>query len=254
MLAVGAAGVGECRTDSWRHIVAVAAGNVHRAPNTGKSHTLGLTHEGTVLACGWNAHGQCNVTGWTEVVSIAAGWRSSVGLRADGTLVSTSLLTHLRLQEWTGVQQVSCGDWHVVSRLQDGTARAAGNNARGQTDVSTWSELRSVAAGYLHSLGLTQGGAVLAAGDPTYWRGSEQWTDVTAIAAGSTHSVGLTRDRRVVAAGKSEHGQCDVDTWTDVVAIAAGDSHTVGLRADGTVLTTGDNTHGQRDTDSWRLL
>lgn len=63
VVAVGADSAGECRTLRWREVVAVAAGGVHTARNTGRSHTLGLREDGTVVACGWNAQGQCE-TRW----------------------------------------------------------------------------------------------------------------------------------------------------------------------------------------------
>lgn len=52
---------GQCDVGSWCDIVAVAAGNVHRATNTGNAHTIGLKADGTVVAVGWNRHGQCDV-------------------------------------------------------------------------------------------------------------------------------------------------------------------------------------------------
>ena len=61
----------------WRDVIAVAAGSVHVAGNTGRSHTLGLRDDGTVLACGWNAQGQCDVQDWQDVVAVAAGWETS---------------------------------------------------------------------------------------------------------------------------------------------------------------------------------
>lgn len=49
VVAVGADGAGECRVLQWRGVVSVAAGSVHVAANTGRSHTLGLRSDGTVL-------------------------------------------------------------------------------------------------------------------------------------------------------------------------------------------------------------
>lgn len=49
---------GQCNVSNWCDIVAVAAGNVHMATNTGNSHTIGLKSDGTVVAAGWNKHNQ----------------------------------------------------------------------------------------------------------------------------------------------------------------------------------------------------
>lgn len=125
----------------WRDVVAVAAGNVHAAGNTGRSHTLGLCCDGKVLACGWNAQGQCDVHDWQNVIAVAAGWRFSAGLRGDGTLVTTGRGTEGQRQvdHWREITSISCGDWHTVAVRADGSVCAAGSDSHGQLEVGTWS-------------------------------------------------------------------------------------------------------------------
>jgi alpha-tubulin suppressor-like RCC1 family protein len=41
-----------------------------------------------VVAVGDNPYGQCDVGTWTNIVNIAAGWRHTVGLKADGTVIA----------------------------------------------------------------------------------------------------------------------------------------------------------------------
>ncbi len=86
--AVGDNNYGQCDVNDWCDIVAIEAGNVHMATNTGNAHTIGLKSDGTVMAVGWNKHGQCNVSGWCDIVAVAAGWRRTVGLKSDGTVGS----------------------------------------------------------------------------------------------------------------------------------------------------------------------
>lgn len=59
--AAGAGTAGELRVKDWADVVAVAAGSVHAAPNTGQSHSVGLRADRTVIATGWNGDGQCAV-------------------------------------------------------------------------------------------------------------------------------------------------------------------------------------------------
>lgn len=61
VMAVGNNKLGQCNVRDWRNIIAVAAGNVHRATNTGNAHTIGLKSDGTVVAVGDNEYGQCNL-------------------------------------------------------------------------------------------------------------------------------------------------------------------------------------------------
>lgn len=55
----------------------------------GGAHTVGLRKDGTAVTTGSNENGQCNVGQWTQIVAIAAGSRHTVGLRRDGTVVAT---------------------------------------------------------------------------------------------------------------------------------------------------------------------
>src|SRR3954467_2232298 len=77
VIAVGDNKNGQCNVSGWLDIVAVAAGNVHMATNTGSAHTIGLRSDGTVAAVGWNKHGQCDVNDWCDIEVVASGWRRS---------------------------------------------------------------------------------------------------------------------------------------------------------------------------------
>jgi alpha-tubulin suppressor-like RCC1 family protein len=65
------------------------------------------------------------------------------------------------------------------------------------------------------------------------------WTDIVQVAAGYGHTVGLKSNGTVVAAGLNDYGQCNVGGWADIIQVAAGTYHTVGLKDDGTVVTAG---------------
>src|SRR5690606_2066830 len=104
--AVGDNKYGQCNVSDWCNIVAVVAGNVHMARNTGNAHTIGLKSDGTVTAVGWNRHDQCDVSDWRGIVAVAAGWCRTIGVKSDGTVV------------------------------------AVGENDYGQCDVSGWSSIQ----------------------------------------------------------------------------------------------------------------
>jgi hypothetical protein len=65
--AVGDNNNGQCDVIAWRNMVAVAAGNVHMATNTGNGHTVGLQSDGTLVAIGDNEYRQCDVSGWRGI-------------------------------------------------------------------------------------------------------------------------------------------------------------------------------------------
>ena len=43
-----------------------------------------------MVAVGWNDDGQCKVQDWRDIVAVAAGYRHTVGVKSDGTVVAVS--------------------------------------------------------------------------------------------------------------------------------------------------------------------
>ena len=183
----------------------------------GYRHSIGLKSDGTVVAVGDNYDGKCDISDWRDIVAVAAGSENSLGLKSNGIVV------------------------------------AAGNNKDGQCNVSDWRSIVAVAAGNWHSIGLKSNGTVVAVGNNEADQCDvSDWCDIVAVAAGNGHSVGLKSDGTVVAVGNNDDGQCDVSDWRDIVAIAAGNNNTVGLRSDSIVVAVGNNDDGQCDISDWQ--
>lgn len=125
-------------------IVAIAAGGGDK--NIGKGHTVVLRSDGTVDAVGDNTFGQCNVKEWTNIVAIAAGDWHTVGLKADGTVITTrpdeetlkqypDLYTGAcNVGEWEDVVEISAGSGLTVGLQSDGTLKVVGYNSQGQRE------------------------------------------------------------------------------------------------------------------------
>lgn len=105
VMAVGDNKYGQCDVVSWCDIVAVAAGNVHKATNTGNAHTIGLKSDGTVVAVGWNEQGQCDVINWCDIVAVAAGCAHTIGLKSDGKVMAVGDNKY---------DQCSVSNWHSI--------------------------------------------------------------------------------------------------------------------------------------------
>ncbi len=130
--------------------------------DNGFRHSVGLRNDGTVIACGENDKGQCNVSGWTNVKYIAAGGDYTVGVKTDGT----TLFTYGNLG-WSQIKKVSVSPargGHIVGLREDGTVVAAGYNEMGQCDVSDWTDIVDIAAGNTFTVGVKSDGTVLLAG------------------------------------------------------------------------------------------
>lgn len=201
-----------------------------------------------------------DVLAWRDIVSISAGTYHALGLKVDGTVVSTGFLKpdkiidivtsyvgpdrgQTNVSNWENITAVAAGTYHSVGLRSNGTVVAVGDNSCGQCEVSDWRDIIQIAAGQNHTVGLKKDGTVvctqlsLSSGDDGQCN-TETWTNIVAIAAGPWTTFGIRDDGTVVAAGANALGQCDVATWTDIIAIAAGQYQTLGLKKDGTVIST----------------
>ena len=190
--------------------------------------------------------------------SIDASTFNTVGLKSDGTVIATRLTNkehdygQCDVSGWTDIVAVSAGYGHTVGLKSDGTVVAVGYNKYGQCNVSGWTDIVAVSAGMGHTVGLKSDGTVVAVGyNEDGQCGVGDWTDIVAVSAGSNYTVGLKSDGTVVAVGTNSCGQCDVSDWTDIMAVSAGTKHTVGLKFDGTVVAVGTKDHSKCDVSDW---
>ena len=224
-----------------------------------------LNSDGTVSAKGVD-EGQLDVEDWTDIISVSAGTHHTVGLRSDGTVVSTKPKNagdragQNNVTGWTGIVAISAGAGHTVGLKADGTVVSTTiiSNPKygmGQDKVSGWSDIVDIVAGAYHTVGLKADGTVVAVGLNSDGQCDVlAWNDIVDIAAGVQHTVGLRSDGTVIAVGANGFGQCNVEEWMDIVSIAADSHHTLGLKADGTVVAVGYNNQGQCEVSEWRNI
>ncbi len=185
---------------------------------------------------------------------VAAYGYHTVGLKSDGTVVAVgnNAAGQLNVGSWSNIVQVAPGWSHTVGLKSDGTVVAMGWNEYGQLNVGSWSNIVQVAAGTNHTVGVKSGGTVVAVGrDDGGQLNVGSWSDVTRVAAGQDHTVGLKSDGTVVAMGNNDFGQLNVGSWSNITQVAVGGFHTVGVKSDGTVVAVGLNWQEQLNVGSW---
>jgi|GEM_PF-2287277 len=179
---------------------------------------------------------------------------------------------------------VSAGNAHTVALADDGTVWSWGSSAAGQVGNGGWGDYSSpvqsgagtlggvigIAAGYQHTLAVTNAGNVwvwghnyfneLGDGTTSTHNRPEKLTSLTnvvSVAAGAYHSLALKSDGTVWAWGYNSNGQIgnggivnqstpvQVTGLTGVVAIGAGGYHSFAIKSDGTLWSWGRNFNGQ---------
>lgn len=191
----------------------------------GGQHYVGLKQDGSVVSTGQNVRGACDVSGWRDIVAITCGSGYTIGVKSDGSVVA-------------------CG------QFWDSPGSMVSNR------LSSWRDIVSVSAGPNHILGLKKNGTVVAQGLKSCDRGEckvSDWWGIVAIAAGRSFSVGLRADGTAVAVGDNRYGQCNVGSWKNIVAIVCGSICTVGLKSDGTLIAVGDIKDESHKLSTYRL-
>lgn len=198
------------------------------------------------------------VLGWDDIVAICSKRDFLVGLKADGTVVTSAQgIVAREISTWNNIVGVS-GEGSVIFGVKtDGTVLYANDNKYDTYDVSDWRDIVAISFSGRHIVGLKSDGAVIATGNNKYGQCNVSgWRDIVAVSAGWMHTVGLKADGTVVASSfiegtsdweKDDH-ECDVRDWENIVAISAGNSETLGLKSDGTVVRTG---YGTREISNW---
>ncbi|MDR2638642.1 MAG: hypothetical protein LBC09_02245 [Helicobacteraceae bacterium] len=250
---------------------------------------------------------------YAEITAIAAGDKFSVALDSDGKLYATGRIGYGRLEPhdaniyrgWykfsaiepfggAKITAITVGDGHALALTSDGRVYGTGRNKNGELGlddlerINNFTEVLSlksktvsaVAAGYRHSLALSAGGKVYAAGDNyrgqlgindidnpiksrkvfTEALGDIDGKKIIAASAGRDYSLALDEGGRVYGAGGGYHGELglnqpdrkfraftEISTLKDkkIIAIAAGVSHSLALSAGGKIYAAGHNGYGQ---------
>lgn len=135
--------------DKWTDIVAISAGggsnsnNIHEA-----GHTVALKKDHTVVAvsskCN-NGHEYgcpCNVDEWTDIIAISAGDFHTVGLKSDGTVVTTQTGDSAeKISKWTDIVAISAGYGFTLGLKSNGEVVATGFDQNHQIDVRDWEKI-----------------------------------------------------------------------------------------------------------------
>ncbi len=186
-----------------------------------KDHLVAINLDGTCVGCGATTNNQIAVTNWTDIFQLATADRLTVGLKADGTCVTTGL------------------DW--------------GSSAT--STPPTWSDIIFIACGNQSVFGIDTNGDIFACGQDS---GQGEVDDATAangfvdlieVAAGKYHCIGLKSDGTCVGVGYDYNGLISAaESWIDIIHIESQGNVLIGVKSDGTAVYGGEDTYGTKAT------
>ena len=182
------------------------------------------------------------VPGWSDIVSVVYDYRNFVGLKSDGTIVTTAPddESYQVLKSWKDIVSIHSNDYSdgIIGLSAAGEVFCSADSSV----ITQWKEIVQLEAQYSGTFGLKADGTVVSEDPAVDLSG---WTDVTQLALGSAFVAGLRRDGTVLMAPlygdyedpMLEQQMAEVSRWTDVVKLSAY-QELMGLRSDGTVLAT----------------
>jgi alpha-tubulin suppressor-like RCC1 family protein len=215
----------------------------------GRSHTLALTSNGTVLAWGSNDQNQTGINKTTGVKAIAEGPYYSLALlnsgslaasgiwsNASGTVIGpvTTALAETAATNHQGIKALAGGMGHSLALMNDGSVFAWGDNSLGQTTLPAYlngKQIVAIAAGHEHSVALTSTGDIIT------WGGTSS----------AVLGLGLPNAACTESAPSSNFYTSCIITGVGATDIEAKGFHTVALTGDGKVFCFGANELGQGD-------
>ena len=207
-LSAGGNTYGQCSVRYWDKIISLRAGSFH---------TVGLKDDGTAVAAGSNSSGQCNVSGWRGLSAISAGQRHTAGLLYDGTVKIAGTLGDDRISvsrlNWTNIVAIESGDNRVIGIRADGTILSTDPRDM----FSEWKNIISVSAGYHHTVGLRNDGTVAAVGNNSNGECDVSgWKGVVYVCAGNGNTLGVRGDGSVLFTGYKGTGMNKAARWKEI--------------------------------------
>ena len=203
--------------------------------------------EGKVAVWGDSSWQQTRLpNGLDDVKAIAAGWRHSLALKRDGTVITWGYDASRVPADLSNVVAIAAGAPQSLALKADGTVVTWGG-AGTVPPVSSLSNVTAIAAGWYHWVALKSDGTIAtasvsgAADSPANSTNIPPGlSNIVAVAAGVEYTLVLSSAGTVTAWGRNSSGLTNVPTGlSNVVAIAAGYYHSLALKADGTVISWG---------------
>ncbi|MGN0593900.1 MAG: hypothetical protein ACI4I6_01970 [Hominimerdicola sp.] len=165
---------------------------------------------------------------FTDITQIAVALNDVVGLKKDGTVVSSDG-TEIDVSSWSDISKIDCTLNAVFGLKNDGTVVACSDSSDLKVtdeDISAWKDLTDIACGDYFTVGLQKDGKAVYCyaqnqdAQELQLDDISEWSDIKQIDAGSDFAAALKSDGTVVVSGAAACiDKAQVSEWKDVTAI-----------------------------------
>ncbi|MDR1643398.1 MAG: hypothetical protein LBT59_27195 [Clostridiales bacterium] len=199
-----------------------------------------------------NSMGRQGLEGMKNVVAVAAGRYHSAALSADGRVCASGIGTvgQLDVSGWRGIVSLAASSDCTVGVTEDGSVMVAGNNA--QSWFRDWSEMSKISAAGHMAIGLKKDGTAIVANSRL---DVSSWSGLIDVRAGDDFACGLTKSGKVLFRGSGLNDSLDVSKWKDIISIEASSSRIYGVNSSGRAFSVGSDSRSMSDNiKKWRKI
>ena len=239
VVAVGNNQYGECNVETWKNIKAITSGVFV---------TIGVKKDGTLVAVGiCNKNNVDSWKAWKQIKKVVYCHEIIIGLMENGNVISTNNGEFCNdFNQWHDIIDIKSNDRLVVGLKADGTVVASSINREKEKtkqecfDIMQWHDVKKIFCFSGMTLGIQSDGKVLAtiAEFREKWWGSRFYKIINSLnnIIDVVASVSYTAFLRQDGVAMIYNGSLDlVDSWNNIGKIYAGFC-VIGIKFDGTIV------------------
>lgn len=190
---------------------------------------------------------------FNDIVKVEEGATFTVGLRSDGTLVSSGLLTKYadEISTWTNIIDIELGNGHIVALNNKGQVLCTGSNSYDQCELSGSENIVDIFATKNATFIKDVDGNLKYSGDFIGKSLINELKDVIAIAA--SDNIMAYVDKHGYVTYYTDYQTFPlVSNWTNIIDIAVGDEFIAALDKSGRVYIDIDNYKISDEVNNWK--
>lgn len=183
-----------------------------------------------------------NIEQISGVMQYSASERNAAILYADGkvSVQGDNSYGQCGTDELKGIVCVLCAPNCVYAVNKEGHVSVVG--AVIDEKIKKWNNIKTLACGSFHVLGLSKDCTVMIAGDMLDNNMIEtvsNWKNVKSIAAATDCGVALFKDGTVGFAGRKNDSRNEVESWKKIVSVSVDSSYVIGITEEGDIKLAG---------------
>ncbi len=167
-------------------------------------NTALLREDGRVSVKGDNSYGQCDVQKLRDIVYISCAPNCLYAVNKEGDVSIVGAVIDNNIKEWKNIKTIACGSFHVLGLTGDNTVMVAGDML-----------------------------------DNNMTETVSKWKNVKSIAAATDCGVALFQDGTVGFAGRQNDSRKEVESWEKIVSVSVDSSYVIGITEEGEIKLAG---------------